>query len=84
MKRISATVIALGLTAFALAGCGTSPASFGITGPGTSPGGLAARPSTDDAALPSAGGVVPASGATFAPSMVPTFGSNGRYYGNDN
>ncbi|HKM61969.1 MAG TPA: hypothetical protein VJY39_05705 [Acidisphaera sp.] len=73
---------AAGLSLLALAGCGTTPATFGITGPGTGPGPTRPPPTSDDAALPSPGGVAPGAGTTYGPSMVPSYGTNGRYYGN--
>lgn len=65
-----------------LGGCGYTPRQLGITGPGTAHTELPSRASEveTDAIIPAPG--LPADfGARYAPSMVPTYGQNGRYYG---
>jgi hypothetical protein len=60
-----------------LGGC--SPASLGITGPGALANRPVIQPQHDDAALPTIG--VPNEQNGYAPSLVPTTGPGGRYYG---
>ena len=63
------------------AGCNATPQALGITGPGGAPV-ARPRPTSDDAALPSPGGIAPEANTNYAPSFVPAYGSDGRYYGN--
>jgi hypothetical protein len=79
LRRVAA--IASLLAAGGLAGCGMSPASLGVTGPGNAPKSVA-KPTSDDAELP-VPGIPPQAGETYSPSLVPTYGQNGRYYGSD-
>lgn len=64
------------------AGCSGSPAAFGITGPG-GPGASAApsTPASADDALVAAPGTPRNFGTDYAPSVAPTYGPDGRYYG---
>lgn len=80
MKR-SLMASVSGFALFVLAGCNTTPQALGITGPGSAPV-ARPRPTSDDAALPSPGGIAPESNTSYAPSFVPAYGTNGRYYGN--
>ena len=61
------------LAALGLAGCGNSPASLGITGPGAPP---PPAPASDDSTSP---GVPDQGGGYFGPSIGP-MPSNGRYF----
>ena len=62
------------LAALGLAGCGNSPASLGITGPGAPP---PPAPASDDSTITSPG-VPDQGGGYFGPSIGP-MPSNGRY-----
>jgi len=55
-----------------VAGCGESPASFGITGPGAPP-----APASDDSTIPNPG--IPDAGGGYGPGFGPT-PSSGRYF----
>lgn len=77
------------VSALGVAGCTTGPVALGITGPnptGQTPSGnygAVAIPSVtnpDDAAVLPPGQPVDEGGPN-APSVVPTYGPNGRYYG---
>ncbi len=70
------------VTAAGLGGCGYTPQQLGITGPGTAHTDLPSHASETetDAIIPDPG--LPAGfGDRYAPSMVPTYGQNGRFYG---
>ncbi len=60
-----------------LAAC--SPAALGITGPGAQANRPEIKPQHNDAELPVLG--VPNDQNGYAPSLVPTTGPGGRYYG---
>ena len=69
-----------------LAGCAGGPGALGITGPGgagPTSFGAVTLPSTlsSDNALVLPPGTPVDQGAKFAPSVVPTYGADGRYYG---
>ena len=65
-----------------LGGCGYTPEQLGITGPGTAHTALPSHASEveKDAIIPDPG-LTPGFGNRYAPSMVPSYGQDGRYYG---
>jgi hypothetical protein len=88
MRR--AARVTAGLMLLACGACQGGPGALGITGPnptGATPAGaygataLPPSLSADDATV-LAPGTPAGSGATYAPSAGPTYGDNGRYYGN--
>jgi hypothetical protein len=65
-----------------VAACSTTPASFGITGPGTSPPqSFKAAPADDDSAVSAPG--LPDQGRTYSPSLLPAGAAAkpGGFYG---
>jgi hypothetical protein len=61
------------IAALGVAGCGGSPQSLGITGPGAPP----VAPAVDDSTISNPG--IPDAGSGYGPSVGPT-PSGGRYY----
>jgi hypothetical protein len=82
MTRPVSRVLLLTALAALLPACSGSPAPFGLTGPNGSQGAAlpATPPSGDDAAIPSPGNPTDF-GVRYSPSIEPTFGSDGRFYG---
>lgn len=80
MRYVQA-LVALGCLA-ALGGCGYTPKQLGITGPGSQQISLPSQASEEsqDALIPEPG-LSSGMPDRYAPTMVPTYGSNGRYYG---
>jgi hypothetical protein len=72
--RMAMLLFAMLVVALASAGCGATPASLGITGPGAPPPPPAAP---DDSTISSPG--IPDPGASYGPSIGP-IPSSGRYF----
>jgi len=70
------------VAATCLGGCGYTPQQLGITGPGTAHVELPSHASEveKDSIIPDPG-LAAGFGDRYAPSMTPTYGQNGRYYG---
>jgi hypothetical protein len=85
MRRLTPRLLTLfGL--LMLAACGTNPAALGITGP--SPGGKAAGasvvprpPPPDTEGATEAPGIPGNMGRTYSPSVAPTYGTDGSFFG---
>lgn len=56
-----------------------TPADIGITGPGAVAAKPEMMPTQDDQSLPQVG--VPMGNQPYAPTVLPTTGNSGRYYG---
>ncbi len=81
MTRTAAHGLMLTIVSALLSGCSGSPTALGITGPnGPNVAAPGPPPASDDAAIPPPGD--PSDfGTRYSPSVAPTFGSDGRFYG---
>lgn len=65
-----------------LGGCGYTPEQLGITGPGTAHTALPSHASEAETdAIIAQPGLPTGSGGRYVPSMTPSYGQNGRFYG---
>jgi len=72
----------LGVSSFvALAGCGMNPAALGITGPSPQGSQAVPRPPPPDiGGATEAPGIPGSMGRSYAPSVEPSYGTDGRYF----